>query len=557
MSATAIQAAIYARYSTDLQRDASIEDQIRVCEERAGQNGWTVAGHYTDHGMSGANLMRPGIQGLMQDALAGKFQVVAAEALDRLSRDQEDIAGIYKRLAFAGVKIFTLSEGEISELHIGLKGTMNALFLKELADKTRRGLRGVVESGRSGGGNSYGYDVVRRYDAAGNPQRGERTINDDQAAVVERIFEAYAHGQSPRAIAKALNNDGIAGPTGKAWGASTIHGNKDRGTGILNNELYIGRLVWNRLRYIKDPATGKRVSRLNPSSEWIVQDVPELRIIDQELWDRVKARQAAVALGKQDKPDAGFWDRRRPRYLLSGLIKCGECGSGFVKVSKHHFGCAAARNKGTCANTRTIRGNVLEETVLGGLQHRLMDEELLALFCDEYTKHMNALRMAKSAGRAKDEARLKQIDREQDRIIDAIADGILTGAKVKGRMQKLEAEADEIRACLTDGPKEEKPLLHPKMGARYREAVTNLRQALDREDGRSEAVEILRSLIDRIVLHPDKAATKGYLIDIEGELAGILSLCVASKNAAIVSESGIQQIKLVAGAGFEPATFRL
>lgn len=104
MSATAIQAAIYARYSTDLQRDASIEDQIRVCEERAGQNGWTIAGHYTDHGMSGASLMRPGIQGLMQDALAGKFQIVVAEALDRLSRDQEDIAGIYKRLSFAGVK---------------------------------------------------------------------------------------------------------------------------------------------------------------------------------------------------------------------------------------------------------------------------------------------------------------------------------------------------------------------------------------------------------------------------------------------------------------------
>ena len=400
-------------------------------------------------------------------------------------------------------------------------------------------------------------DVVRRYDAVGNPQRGERSINADQAAIVERIFEAYVHGQSPRAIAKTLNDDGIAGPTGKPWGASTIHGNKDRGTGILNNELYIGRLVWNRLRYIKDPSTGKRVSRLNPASEWIVQDVPDMRIIDQDLWDRVKARQAAVALGKQDKPDAGFWDRRRPRYLLSGLIKCGACGGGFVKVSKDHFGCATARNKGTCTNTRTIRGDVLEETVLGGLQHRLMDDELLSLFCDEYTKQINALRMAESAGRAKDEARLKQIDREQDRIIDAIADGTLTGAKIKGRMHKLEAEAEDIRARLTDNPKEEKPLLHPKMGARYRQAVTNLRQALDRKDGRPEAVEILRSLIDRIVLNPDKAATKGYLIDIEGELAGILSLCAANKNAANLPESGIQQIKLVAGAGFEPATFRL
>ncbi|PSL13475.1 recombinase family protein, partial [Shimia abyssi] len=66
---------------------------------------------------------------------------------------------------------------------------------------------------------------------------------------------------SPRAIAFGLNRDGIPGPRGKTWGASTLHGNVQRGTGILNNELYIGRLVWNRLRYIKDPDTGKRVSR--------------------------------------------------------------------------------------------------------------------------------------------------------------------------------------------------------------------------------------------------------------------------------------------------------
>ncbi len=117
--------------------------------------------HYADHGISGASLMRPGIQQLLQDALAGKFHVIFAEALDRISRDQEDIAAVFKRLSFAGVQIITLSERAVSELHIGLKGTMNALFLKDLSGNTRRGLRGRVEAGKSGGGNSYGYDVVR------------------------------------------------------------------------------------------------------------------------------------------------------------------------------------------------------------------------------------------------------------------------------------------------------------------------------------------------------------------------------------------------------------
>lgn len=190
---------------------------------------------------------------MMQDAAAGKFEIVLAEAMDRLSRDQEDIAGIFKRLQFAGVKIITLSEGEVSNLHIGLKGTMNAMFLKDLADKTRRGLRGRVEQGKSGGGLTYGYDIVKKFDDRGEPVCGERTINKDQAAVVVRILKDYAAGKSPQAIAKQLNAEGIAGPSGNGWTPSTINGNRTRGTGILNNELYIGKLVWNRLRYIKNP----------------------------------------------------------------------------------------------------------------------------------------------------------------------------------------------------------------------------------------------------------------------------------------------------------------
>jgi DNA invertase Pin-like site-specific DNA recombinase len=136
--------ALYARYSSDQQREASIEDQLRLCRLYAEKQGWVVAETYHDRAVSGASLIRPGIQELLADALRGRFQVVLAEALDRISRDQEDVAGVFKRMAFAGVKIITLSEGEITHLHVGLKGTMNALFLKDLADKTRRGMRGRV-----------------------------------------------------------------------------------------------------------------------------------------------------------------------------------------------------------------------------------------------------------------------------------------------------------------------------------------------------------------------------------------------------------------------------
>ncbi len=168
---------LYARYSSDNQSESSIEDQFRLCREHARREQWKITGTYHDAAISGASMiLRPGIQALLQDAQRGVFDVVLAEALDRISRDQADVATLFKHLRFAGVSIITLAEGEISELHVGLKGTMNALLLKDLALKTHRGLRGRVEKGKAGGGLCYGYRVVRKPDADGEPIRGDREI---------------------------------------------------------------------------------------------------------------------------------------------------------------------------------------------------------------------------------------------------------------------------------------------------------------------------------------------------------------------------------------------
>jgi DNA invertase Pin-like site-specific DNA recombinase len=359
--------ALYARYSSDNQREASVEDQLRLCRQHAEREGWTVVESYHDRAISGASLIRPGIQALMQEAQRGGFDIVLAEALDRISRDQEDVAGVYKRMTFAGVKVVTLSEGEITHLHVGLKGTMNALFLKDLADKTRRGLRGRVEKGKSGGGLCYGYDVAKRVDGNGEPVRGERTINEGEAVIVRRIFREFADGKSPRAIARDLNAEGIPGPRGDIWMDTTIRGHVNRGTGLINNELYVGRLVWNRLRYIKDPDTGKRVSRLNPQSEWIVQEVPELRVIDDALWDCAKQRQAELARrygasieGVRAHHANRLSGMHRKRHLLSGLLTCGVCGGSYAILVKDRYGCSNHYRRGACTNGHTIRREEIE-----------------------------------------------------------------------------------------------------------------------------------------------------------------------------------------------------
>ena len=156
-------------------------------------------------------------QALLRDARSQKFDVVVAESLDRLSRDQEHVAGLYKQLSFPGVLLVTIGEGQITELHVGLKGAMSALYLKDLAQKTRRGLEGRVRQGRSAGGISYGYRIVRSIGPDGAPTTGEREVDENEAGVVCRVFAEFASGASPRAIAKALNDRGEPGPRGVPW----------------------------------------------------------------------------------------------------------------------------------------------------------------------------------------------------------------------------------------------------------------------------------------------------------------------------------------------------
>ena len=519
------RACIYARYSSNLQSDASIEDQIRLCSEKAKVENWKIINCYTDAGISGASLIRHGIQGLLTAAMNGEFDILVCEALDRLSRDQEDIAGIYKRMEFAGVKIITLSEGEISSLHIGLKGTMNAMFLKDLADKTRRGLRGRVEKGKSGGGIAYGYKVVKQFDANGEAIRGDREIHEDQAVIVRRIFQEYGHeNKSPKAIAAQLNKDNIPCPSGNAWGQSTINGNRKRGTGILNNHLYIGELIWNRLRMIKDPNTGKRLSRQNDESEWIRKSIPELRIVPDNLWNAAKARQKTL-----DKTKPALWQTNRPRYLLSGLTKCGVCGGGYSKINSTHYGCSASKNKGeaVCANRKTIKREILEDYVLSALKTRLMRDELVEVFCAEYTRHLNMLNSQKNATQERLRSELDKLEKERVNLIQAIKDGI-DASMVKDDLEHVTTRQEEVKSLLASEPAN-KPLLHPAMASRFHESVKDLANVLNQDDARSEASEHLRGLVDKVVLTP-KADENELRVDLYGDLAGILNMAALGKN---------------------------
>ncbi|WP_088343822.1 MULTISPECIES: recombinase family protein [Rhodomicrobium] len=532
-----MHAAIYARFSSDLQDARSLTDQISLAKNYASARQLPVVSIYEDAALSGATIInRPGMQQLLEDAAAGRFDLLITESIDRLSRGQADIAWLYERLTFFGVRIETLADGQISEIHIGLKGTMAALFLKDLAQKTRRGQIGRVKAGRIPGGKSYGYDVVR----AGG-ERGERTINENEAAIVRGIYRDYAAGKSPLAIVSELNQEGIPGPSGGRWNASALLGSRKRRNGILNNELYRGVIVYNRQRFVKDPTTGKRLARENPESEWHRQDVPELRIVDDTVWNKVHAVRGA-------RGGPHLYQRRRPKRLLSGLLRCAECGGSFSVVKDERMRCSTLTNSRGCSNTRTVKVSEVEERVLAALQNYLLAPEMVAAAVQAYREER---RRISEDRRKRRHVLLKDataVERQLDFLMKMVGEGATDLEKSRQRYIELTAEQSRIAEELADAGNPDAIEFHPEAAELYRAKVADIHNVLKNSEAACrEAIVVVRDLIDHILVTPAEKPTPVGLT-VVGNLAALLS---ENPSGTRVAES------LVAGAGFEPATFRL
>ncbi len=550
--------ALYARYSSDAQREASIEDQLRLCQQRADREGWTVAETYTDAALSGATTLRPGYQAMLARLRQGGIDIVLTESLDRISRDMEHIAAFHKLTVFAGVRVVTLTEGEISELHIGLKGTMGALYLKDLAAKTRRGLEGRILQGRGTGTVPYGYRIVRRLGPDGEPDRGLREIDPEQAAIVRRIFTDYAAGHSPRQIARALNADSIPSPNGGVWTDNTIRGRATRGEGILRNALYVGRLVWNRRHNLKDPAGGYRVRKENPAEDLVVREVPHLAILDTPTWQRVQDRLIAEAAPRATiatRPTrlGRFWECRRPRHLLTGKIVCGVCERTLHRVGKDYLSCRLARDHG-CSNRTSVRYARVEAQVVAALRAQLMQPDLLASFAAAFSEAWHEQITAASGNPDHLQRELDTTDRRIANLIDALAEGI-RAPDITRRLSDLQARRAELAASLAT-PHPQVPTIPTDMVAIYRAKLTHLSAALTGPD-QTEAREAARALINKVIITPPTDLDDPPGIELLGNFLNLLQAAglvtktpeEATTAAAVL---GLMQSSVKEGPGARP-----
>jgi hypothetical protein len=356
-----------------------------------------------------------------------------------------------------------------------------------------------------------------------------------------------------RAIAKRLNSEGIAGPNGNPWQDTTIRGHARRGTGILRNELYVGRLVWNRQHFVRDPETGKRISRANPPDQWVIEEVPELRIVSDDVWSKTKARldEIAASPASLSAKESAFWTKKRPKHILTGLVHCASCGHPMAAIGKDYLRCARAQRNGLCSSKASIRRSYLEDIVIKGLQHNLMAPDLVKEFVAAANEEFNKSRRDEAAEREAVSVKLTKIDKQVEAIVDAITNGTYSTA-LKARLEALEAErSDLVQKLASPAPS---PLrLLPNLADAYRQKVADLSAALYAEETRAEAFEIVRSLIEKVVIHEGEDGKAQ--IELIGDIAAMVEVALGSeqqktaRGRAVFGDREKRSVKVVAGTG--------
>lgn len=512
--------ALYARFSDPKQSARSIADQIAVCVAHAAQRGWDVVATFSDAAISGASMAnRPGLLAALAAAERGEFEILLTEAEDRISRNLGHLAVFRDDLATARVTLATLHTDNVDTMHVAFKGMMAEQYLVDLGHKTRRGMHSNAEKGLATGSRLYGY--------ATQPG-GATTIVEAEAEIVRRICTLFAdYALSGREIANALNLDRIPGPRGGFWNASSIHGSAQRGNGILHTELYAGVKTWNRTEVRKDPRTGKRTPTTRPPEEWKRVPVEPLRIVPQDLWERVQARQAhAATLTRSVKVN-----QRKPG-VFSGLLKCGQCGSSYTSLRRGKLVCAGNRERGSsvCSNTKLVDRAQVEARALEGLQARMLSPAAVSTYVRAYHAAWAKLEAAAANRMRPLVRRAGEIERTIERLVDAICDGQAAGP-IKDRLAALEVEREQVAAELAGLEAERQPVtLHPGAAEAYARKVEILQGVLteiaadaDFAAANRKLIDAVRGLIDRIEIVPNPRGLGGVDLRLHGNLAVLMA----------------------------------
>jgi len=527
-----------------MQRPTSNDDQTRQCCAAAEPKGWTVLDDFirTDSEITGQSMVgRDGLNDLIRLAKTKPrpFDIILIDDTSRLGRYLPDVLKVTDVLDNYGVSVYFAAQGldsrqpgfrQIFTLH----GMMDEQYVFGLRDKVHRGQEGRVRKGYVPGGKCYGYrnvpveDPTRRGDYGRPAVIGVyQEVIPEEAAVIRRIFEMYAAGSSYADVAKALNAEGILSPQpprkGKirAWCPSAIRE-------MLLNEKYRGVVVWNRTKTVRNRETGKTEQRPRPESEWVRVEVPELRIVSDQLWEsareqnrRVREKHGPKRLGGMNRTVASR------QYLFSSLLECGLCNANMVIVGGQppnaQYGCPNHRYRGVCENSVRISQRKLEQQLLAALSANLLDprleEERVQSFRDQLRATLaaetrRALEAASQGSQLKEE--LAALKKEQENLVDGIAKHGFSPA-LSARLAAVESRIAQIQRLRDAG-------VEPKVPEFTTEEIREFVQRKSQEFANilagdaAIAREQLRKRITKLVLTP-KQTQDGSVFEVTGDVS--------------------------------------
>lgn len=496
-------AAIYARVSNDEEgKSDSVPVQLTECRAFATQQGLTVVAEFSDDGISGyARGNRPGFLSLMRAIAAREFDAVVFRDVDRIARGP-DLPVICREVEFAQVLLLGMDKTDSRDasfrMRVGLSAIMSSEMIEKVRVLTRLALRARAKDGHHTGGRAFGYRSVP-VDPAKPDERKRLVIDEVSAAVVREIFARYARGETMKAIAEDLNARKVpsAGAAWKRevrrkdgrWLVSALHA-------ILHNEIYMGRMAYGRRQFVKNPTTGKRVAREVRRSEWIVNDMPQLAIVERELWDRVQARLGANVGAAQS--------RAKPTYVLSGLLICGECGGkmtatgtkgkGAKGASKYHCSTNHGGGKSACPNTLSVPIELAERLILEPMFKRLSPQVTDAAAAAALKQVKGGRKGATAARRVTPEiAKANTKIADLDRLVAA---GVLSSDEAGPALERARATREAGERAANDG---NSVVDMTKLAEEFKGWAGMLRRALGGADI-SQARDALRQMGGRITL---------------------------------------------------------
>lgn len=555
-------AAIYARVSTDKQSASSVGDQLREAGRFARDNGFLVAQEYCDDGISGTEDVRPAFAQMMLDAEARRFDVIITESADRISRNEWMLPRLVAELKFRDQALLTYdgkfdSRNPSSGLLAAVEGFLSSSEREKLVQRTRRGLAGCHEAKLNAGGRAYGYKSVRleptdpRFDHQNERRRqAYKVVNEAEANWVRRIFERRGNdGWSCERIAHELTNEGVP-PPGAHWKGG-IRYNKEWTDSavrvILRNPLYKGLYVWNRTERRRLPGKGRKNRKTieRPRSEWRVAEMPKLRIVDPDLWERVNAAfKGSPALAAAARRGRG------PRYPLSGILRC-TCGANYIFAGRDSYRCGRFHSNHSisadCSNGKRFDRRAIERAVMDAFEGLLLTPEAIRYVTTTAQKLIEHHQRATKQEHARAPAEVPKLDAEIEELRAMLKSGKVRAELLQPALHAAEQKRESLMRKVGGDHASSAGRIAvaiPRAAERIRHIVARLRGTTNAEHAR-EIRETLRRFI------PDGAIALAWDRD-AGRFSGTLQIDAA---AYLLEIPGVN--KLAPRAGVEPTTYRL